>query len=377
MWDQGLDTRFCGNDELSPAEGVSLRFVFTAPRYHTNQHFAVKALLDAGHEVSFLALGRGQSEFYEAIQPIVLGEAGVVRLWRRVWRQMRALRPDVVVVRNPLTAFGLVSIAAARLTGSAVVLYSHTPMHMRFRWWQKLKGWAVTWISRAAWTTPVLGQPDRHPPGLGAMRYVPFVIEPQTAPERREWFRDGAVNVLCIGKFQARKNHRLFLEAVSRLSGRYPVRATIVGECTNAEHRRELAGVEELRASLGLADRVVVKTNLPFPDVQQEYARHDLFVLPARREAASVSVLEAMAHSLPVICSDSNGTQCYIRPGENGLVFASDDVDGLTAAMGEIVEDRERLKAMGRRSYELVVSEHAPERYVRALEELVGARLRR
>ena len=38
---------------------MSLRFVFTAPRYHTNQHYAVKALLDAGHEVSFLALRRG------------------------------------------------------------------------------------------------------------------------------------------------------------------------------------------------------------------------------------------------------------------------------------------------------------------------------
>ena len=115
--------------------------------------------------------------------------------------------------------------------------------------------------------TPVLGQPDRHPPGLGAMRYVPFVIEPQTAPERREWFRDGAVNVLCIGKFQERKNHRLFLSR--RCPGcraGTPVRATIVGECTTEEHRRELAGVEELRASLGLrGDRVVFKTNLPFP----------------------------------------------------------------------------------------------------------------
>ena len=33
-----------------------MHFLFTAPRYHTNQHFAVKALIDAGHEVSFLAL---------------------------------------------------------------------------------------------------------------------------------------------------------------------------------------------------------------------------------------------------------------------------------------------------------------------------------
>ena len=364
-----MSSRVRGNDGY-----CGVRFAFTAPRYHTNQHFAVKALLDAGHEVCFLALGRGQSEFYEAMQPTVIGEAGLARTWRRVWRHMRELRPDAVVVRNPLTGFGLLSIAAARLVGSAVVLYSHTPMHMRFRWWQKLKGWAVTWVSRAAWMTPVLGWPELHRPGLGAMRYVPFVIEPQTAPEQREWFRGGTVNVLCIGKFQARKKHRLFLEAVSRLSELYPVRATIVGECTNAEHRRELAGVEELRASLGLVERVVVKTNLPFPELQQEYALHDLFVLPAVREAASVSVLEAMAHSLPVICSDSNGTQCYVRPGENGYVFGSDDVEGLTAAIEKVVEDRERLKEMGRRSYELVVSEHAPERYVRALEELAGAR---
>ena len=337
----------------------------------------VKALLDAGHEVFFLALGRGQSEYYEAIHPTVLGEVGPVRMWTRVWRQMRALRPDVVVVRNPMTAFGLLSIAAARLTGRTVVLYTHTPMHMRFRWWQRLKGWAIAWASRAAWITPVLGWPERHPPALGAMRYVPFVIEPQTAPERREWSRDGAINVLCVGKFQERKNHRLFLEALSRLAGHYPVRATIVGECTTEEHRRELAGVEELRASLGLTERVVVKTNLQFPEVQREYALHDMFVLPALREAASVSVLEAMAHSLPVICSDSNGTQCYIRPGENGYVFRTNAVDGLTAAMEGVMEDRERLKAMGRRSYELVVSEHAPERYVRALEGLAGARPRR
>ena len=106
--------------------------------------------------------------------------------------------------------------------------------------------------------------------------------------------------------------------------------------------------------------------------MQREYALHDLFVLPSREEPASVSLLEAMAHSLPVICSDSNGTQCYIRPGENGYVFGTDDLDGLVAAMERITEDRERLKAMGRRSYELVVSEHAPSRYVEALLEIAG-----
>ena len=354
-----------------------MRFVFTAPRYHTNQHFAVKALLDAGHEVSFLALRRGQSEVYDAIHPIVLGDVGLVRMWGRVWRQMRALRPDAVVVRNPLTGFGLLSIAAARLSGRSVVLYTLTPMHMRFRWWQKLKGWGIVWISRAAWMTAALGQRDRHPPALGAMRYVPFAMEPQTHPEERQWFRGGVVNVLCIGKFQGRKNHRLFLQAIANLLEKHHIRATVIGECTTMEHQHELAEAREFHQSLGLGDKVRFKTNLAFWDVQREYAKHDLFVLPSRNEPAGISLLEAMAHSLPVVCSDSCGLQFSIRPGENGYVFASDDVDELTAAMDRIIEDRERLKAMGRRSYELVESEHAPERYVRALEELAGGRLRR
>ena len=47
--------------------------------------------------------------------------------------------------------------------------------------------------------------------------------------------------------------------------------------------------------------------------------------LPSSDEPAAVSHLEAMSHSLPVICSDSNGTRCYIRQGENGYVFRTGD----------------------------------------------------
>ena len=50
-----------------------MRFVFTAPRFHTNQRYAFKALLDAGHEITALVLRRGQSEAYDVLEPRVLG----------------------------------------------------------------------------------------------------------------------------------------------------------------------------------------------------------------------------------------------------------------------------------------------------------------
>ena len=192
-------------------------------------------------------------------------------------------------------------------------------------------------------------------------------MEPQTAPAQRQWFRDGAINVLNVGKYQKRKNHRLFLQAIASLSKKYQVRATIIGECTTEEHRREFTEVKELSDSLGIGDRVSLKYNMAFWDVQKEYAMHDVFVLPSRDEPAGISLLEAMAHSMPVLCSESCGLKACVRSGENGYVFRTDDPDNLVECIERIISDRARLMEMGARSYELVLSEHSPERYVQSL----------
>lgn len=77
-------------------------------------------------------------------------------------------------------------------------------------------------------------------------------------------------------------------------------------------------------------------------------------------------------HTNPVVCSDANGTHCYIRPGENGFVFRSDAPDDLEACLHKIVSNRKRLVEMGHQSYQRVVSKHAPERYVEALMAMIG-----
>ena len=175
------------------------------------------------------------------------------------------------------------------------------------------------------------------------------------------------MNVLAVGKFVPRKNHCLFLEAISRLSGIDEIRATIVGECSTEDHRRELERVRQHCRNLGLTGKVNVELNLTFAEMQRRYADNDIFVLASRDEPAAVSPLEAMSNSLPVVCSDSNGTSCYVRFGESGYVFRSDDVDDLVACLERLMTDKRRLIEMGRRSHELVVSEHDPKRYVDAL----------
>ena len=384
-----------------------MRFVYTAPRYHTNQHFAMKALIEAGHEVSFLTLTRWQSEEYSALSPTILGYSSTHNLIRRLWgkcvgrdlvgippnggipqggippilrflNEMRRLRPSVVVVRNPSSGYGRISILAARIAGAKLVLYTQTPRSQLLREPLTLRRRVLGWITAGSeWITPVLGLPDRNEPyrARRKVNYIPFVIEPQTTPPDKRWFRGGSINLLHIGKYERRKNHRLFLKVVACLSQRYPVRATIIGGHSTPYHRHELKSLRQYCESLALQDKVDFKANLTFGQVQDEYRKHDLFVLASSDEPAAVSPLEAMSHSLPVVCSDSNGTMCYIRPGENGFVFRADDAEDLKLCMDRILKSRERLIQMGHRSYELVVSEHSPKRYVEAIERMASGKM--
>lgn len=360
-------------------EEFGMRFVYTAPVYHPNQHFAVKALLDAGHEVSFLSLRHEHSHVYDALHPTILGESSAMRaIGMRVpplsslWSKMRRFDPTVVVVRDPNSAYGLLSVAMARLMGLNVIFYSQGPMHRQLKWWQVLMRSLPAWAARAKWMTPIIGSPERYSPPFQSLRYVPFALDPQTAPEQRLWFRDGVINVLNVGKYEVRKNHQLFLKAIANLSGKYPVRATIVGECTTAEHWREMSKLKKLHKTLGIGDKVHFKTNLAYWDVHREYASHDVFVLPSRDEPAGISLLEAMAHSVPAVCSESCGLKACIRPGENGYVFRTDDVNDLTACLESVISDRVRLMEMGARSYEIIISENDPSKYVEQMVAIAG-----
>ena len=371
-----------------------MHFLYTAPRYHTNQHFAVKALIEAGHQVSFLALTRGQSEDYTALTPTVLGSSPTQETFlkwlqkcghfigiptnmgsptknvpplRPFWTEMRHRQPCVVIVRDPLTTYGQLAVFAAKALGARVILYTQLPKHQPLR--RKLKRWAkfgrstILWGTGAHWITPVLGKPLRdHAPRN--WHYLPFVIEPQTTPQQKTWFVGDVLRILAVGKYEPRKNHHLFLQVIARLSTRHRIRSTVVGQCTTPQHHAELKHLVQERSNLGLNNIVDFKTNLAFPQVQEEYRQHDLFVLASRKEPAAISPLEAMAHSLPVVCSDSNGTQCYIRPGHNGYVFGTDDAAHLETTLDTMCRNRNELIEMGHRSYRLVVAEHTPARYV-------------
>jgi glycosyltransferase involved in cell wall biosynthesis len=75
-----------------------------------------------------------------------------------------------------------------------------------------------------------------------------------------------------------------------------------------------------------------------FDSVEELLAAADLFVLPSRDEDASIALLEAMAHGLPIVATDSPGARTLITSGANGLLCPLGDPIALSAAMAELLD---------------------------------------
>jgi glycosyltransferase involved in cell wall biosynthesis len=88
--------------------------------------------------------------------------------------------------------------------------------------------------------------------------------------------------------------------------------------------------LEAIAKALGVADRV--KFLGIRPDIPDVLAAADVFALTSVSEAASLTLLEAMATGLPVVVTDVGGNPDLVRAGIDGLLFPRGDAAGCAAA---------------------------------------------
>ena len=62
-----------------------MRFLYIAPRYHTNQIPIVRGLKREGHEVIFLSQYAGKLEDYSEVTPVVIGYSSVYLFFDKIY----------------------------------------------------------------------------------------------------------------------------------------------------------------------------------------------------------------------------------------------------------------------------------------------------
>jgi glycosyltransferase involved in cell wall biosynthesis len=185
--------------------------------------------------------------------------------------------------------------------------------------------------------------------------FLPFAIPAHRYD--KEWFSDGRVAIIMIGKFLPRKRHDLLLDALSRLPDPNAFRVTFVGELSSVTGHETLALLRERIRHLKF--EVDIRINMPLQEVMTLYRKHDLFVLPSQNESASVSNLEAMSFGLPTVVSDCNQTGDY--GGPSGWVFRSGSARDLSSILEVAVSNRNELKRRGALAWDVVEFAFSPD----------------
>ncbi|MDE2447591.1 MAG: glycosyltransferase [Gammaproteobacteria bacterium] len=135
--------------------------------------------------------------------------------------------------------------------------------------------------------------------------------------------------IMACGRLHRQKGFDLLLQAFARL-GMADLALVILGEGPERSH------LESMARELGIEARVVMPGFVANP--WHWMARAAAFVLPSRYEGFGSVLVEAMVCGTPVVATDCEyGPREILSDGEAGLLARAEDIDSLTAAIGNVL----------------------------------------
>lgn len=140
---------------------------------------------------------------------------------------------------------------------------------------------------------------------------------------------EGCILLLSIGELNVNKNHQVVLRALAKLDNKN-VHYAIAGVGDQKDNLLNLAkelGIENQFHLLGYRT-----------DALKLYRGADVFVFPSFREGLSVSMMEAMASGLPIVCSKIRGNVDLVQNAD--VQFIQNGVDELRKILQTVVENQ-------------------------------------
>jgi len=143
--------------------------------------------------------------------------------------------------------------------------------------------------------------------------------------------------LLFVSTLFPHKNVPFLLKAFARVARACPsTDLVIVGRDVNGSLRI----LEKLAQELSISDRVHFLGAVTDDQLMQLYAHARVFVFPSLVEGFGLPVLEAMAHSVPVVVSDCTSIPEIV--GDGGVVLSPDDENAWAEAIVQILENEHR-----------------------------------
>jgi glycosyltransferase involved in cell wall biosynthesis len=157
------------------------------------------------------------------------------------------------------------------------------------------------------------------PPSLQDITVLPNAVDlerfvPAATSAASEPFR-----LVTAGRLDARKNQVFLVEVLRELLRRgVDVNLHILGDGPHRESLEALSQEESLQGRFILHGVVT--------DPEEHFRNATVYLHAARAEPFGLTLLEAMACGLPVVCLDGGGNRDFVRDGVNGYLLGVEDV---------------------------------------------------
>lgn len=193
---------------------------------------------------------------------------------------------------------------------------------------------------------------EKYPFLRGRIHRVYNGIDMDSFPRAEVGTETGAPIIVSVGRYIEKKGFPDLIEACSRLRD-LDFTCQIIGQ---GPLEPSLRGQIE---RLGLQDRVVLTGPRSEAQIRRHLAGAHVFALACCREKEGgmdnlpTVIMEAMAAGVPVISTRLAGVPEMVVDQETGLLVEPNDVDGLAAALRELLQSPTRRKTMGQAGHAL------------------------
>jgi len=343
----------------------------------THVFYLSKNLVERGHEVFVLTSNCTPTNNYpgfvnlEEINGIHIRRfktfnlgAGL-RIWQGLVREILKLQPNIIHVHSIGFPHSDTCAILSKIKGIPSVVTTHgalgigDPAHkedIRRRIWASI----VTRQTLRFFDKVIVISPAEKPYVLKTVPPERICVIPNGVP--REFFNDDIDPVffrkkygledrpviLYLGRLIGKKGVEHLIMAVPLVLKEHRVKIIIAGP--NGGKKMMLM---ELCQKLRLNKDVIFTGELSEEDKLKAISSSDILVLPSKKEAQGIVLLEAQAAGKPVIATRQGGIPYFIKDGENGILIDYGRPDQIANAVKKLLDNKEFREKLGKKGKEM------------------------
>ncbi len=150
--------------------------------------------------------------------------------------------------------------------------------------------------------------------------------------------KENEIVINYVGRLAKEKSVETLIETQANLIKQFKVKLLIVGSGPDLDHFKQMT------KKLKIEKQVIFTGAVPWEEVPYYYGISDIFATASVTETQGLTVIEAMAAGLPVVCADDEAFRDVVVDGLNGRLFKTKRQ--YKKCMEEILSNQGMLKSM-------------------------------